>query len=76
MFKNRKLIKDVLEGIKDDFAWIEIKWQDEYNHYMHTINYINNKYVVDSKNVDHKEIKKIIKNAVKSNKDVKLIKMK
>lgn len=74
MFKTRKLIKVTLEGLKEDFAWVEIKCNIKNE--LHTINYIDNLYTINHKNADYKEVKKVLKSAIKINHEVKLIKMK
>ncbi|MCM1988296.1 hypothetical protein [Oceanirhabdus seepicola] len=76
MLQKRRSINDLLRDLKDDFAWVEIKWTDKYGHYMSTINYIDERYTIDYKKVDYKEVKMVIKQAMKENKDVRLIRMK
>ena len=74
MFKKYKLIKSTLKGLKEDFAWVEIKCNNKNE--LHTINYIDDRYTINHKIVDYKEVKKVIKSAIKINHDVNLIKMK
>ena len=76
MFKRHKLIKNALQGLKEDFAWLEIKCTNKNEHHLYTINYIDNIYTINYKNVDFKEVKKVVKAAVKVNNEVVLIKMK
>lgn len=76
MFKKHKLIKNTLQGLKEDFAWIEIKSTDKNENYLHTINYIDDIYTINFKNADFKEVKKALSSAIKINNEVKLIKMK
>jgi hypothetical protein len=76
MFKKHKLIKRTLQGLKEDFAWVEIKCTNKNEDYLHTINYIDDKYTINYKNADYKEVKKTLKSAIKINNEVNLIKMK
>ncbi|NNU78381.1 hypothetical protein [Clostridium estertheticum] len=76
MFETRKLIKITLKGLKEDFSWIEIKCSNKNKHYLHTINYIDNKYTINYKNANFREVKKTLKKAIKINDYVNLIKMK
>ncbi|MGH4121864.1 MAG: hypothetical protein ACREV6_02850 [Clostridium sp.] len=74
MFKNHKLTKITLQGLKEDFTWVEIKCN--HKNELHTINYIDDNYTINHKNADYKEVKKVIKSALKIKNEVNLIKMK
>ena len=76
MLQKRRSINNLLKDLKDDFVWIEIKWADKYGYYMNTINYIDEVYTIDYKKIDYKEVKIVIKQAMKDNKEVRLIRMK
>jgi hypothetical protein len=70
------IIPKTLQGLKEDFAWIEIKCTTKNEYYLYTINYIDNIYTINHKNVDYKKVKKTLKSAIKTKNEVVLIKMK
>lgn len=76
MFEKQKLIKNTLQGLKEDFAWIEVKCTTNNEHYLYTINYIDNIYTINYKNSNYKKVKKVLKSAIRTKNEVVLIKMK
>lgn len=42
MFKTHTFIKSTSQGLKEDFAWIEIKCTTKNEYYLYTISYIDN----------------------------------
>ena len=76
MFKTHKLIKETLQGLKKDFAWVEVKCTNKNEHYLYTINYIDDTYTINYKHSNYKTVKKVLKSAIKTKNEVVLIKMK
>lgn len=75
MLRNYRYIKKLITDLRDDFAWVEIKWEDKYGCYISIINYIDDMYIIDRKKADYNEVKLVIKQALKDKKEVKLVRM-
>ncbi|MCB2300268.1 hypothetical protein [Clostridium tagluense] len=54
LIENHKLIKITLEGLKEDFAWVEIKCNIKNE--LHTVNYIDYNYTINHRNADYKKV--------------------